>query len=65
MLLETRAETLVTTWLWLTHFNAATDEVSTACLNAPVVEGKGTNEDGHLEEEVYNDSESCHQAEVL
>ena len=65
MFLEIFAYDFFARFSWVLNFLAAKDDVSPVVLDSLVVEGKSSNENCHLEEEIHHNAEASHQAEVL
>ena len=65
VLLELRSEELIASRRWVIDLDTAADQIRAVLLNSCVIDSERTNKDGHLEQEVDDDTEASNEAEVL
>lgn len=65
MLLELSADNLFSDWFLLIVLFEAANDVTSISLDSLVVQGQSTHKDSELKDEVSDDTQACHQAEVL
>ena len=65
MLLVEWAEELFSTRGWVFLFDTTSDNIHAVFGSALVIDGEGSNKDGHLEAEIDHNAQTCDQTEIL